>query len=383
MQRQNLKLKISNFKLWFLAFSIQLLVVFGLCGCAVVDLFTPEGPPSYEQVSQSYCRTKLKTSSSADVLAVIHLPEYELLSQSKSVVASLGQKKKGYKTWLNMVAFDENKLTAQRKYLFIVDEKPKALFVEPWASLRFDCEMVLEPEILDEPYSNENARRIATLRQVLKNARKDIDELGQDNKMIAVSGMLINQGLEAILVKLDSSPALATGLNTPAGVEFSHMTCREVGMNITEEDLIKTYAVKDVMDTRPASIAQDLPLHQILEVFSTTDSVYYPVINAQSQIIGVITIADIKEMFANQDVAGWLLACDVAEPVLDKTTPEKPLDEAIERMRQYDLETMPVVDSDDTNKLVGVLDYRKTLRKISAEVLRRRKLTDEMALQTG
>jgi CBS domain-containing protein len=157
----------------------------------------------------------------------------------------------------------------------------------------------------------------------------------------------------------------------------------EVGMNVTEEDLIKSYTVRDVMDTKPTSIAQDLPLHRILEVFSTTESLYYPVIDSQSRIIGIITIADIKEMFANQDVAGWLLACDVAEPVLDKTTPKKPLEEAIEQMRQYDLDSMPVVAGDDGDKLVGVLDYRKTLRKISAEVLHRRKQADEMALAKG
>ena len=157
----------------------------------------------------------------------------------------------------------------------------------------------------------------------------------------------------------------------------------EVGMNVTEEDLIKTYTVKDVMDAKPTSIAQDLPLHQILEVFSASESVYYPVIDSQSRIIGIITIADIKEMFANQDVAGWLLACDVAEPVRDRTTPDKPLEGAMEQMRRYDLENMPVVASDDSDELVGVLDHSKALRKISAEVLHRRKTADEMAAATA
>jgi Kef-type K+ transport system membrane component KefB len=169
----------------------------------------------------------------------------------------------------------------------------------------------------------------------------------------------------------------------PMLVKLGVKKAGEVGMNVTEEDLIKTYTVKDVMDAKPTNIAQDLPLHQILEVFSTSDSVYYPVIDSQSQIIGIITIADIKEMFANQDVAGWLLACDVAEPVLDKTTPNRPLEEAIEWMRRYSVENMPVVTGDGNDTLVGVLDYSKALRKISAEVLHRRRLADEMVAATG
>jgi predicted transcriptional regulator len=88
-------------------------------------------------------------------------------------------------------------------------------------------------------------------------------------------------------------------------------------------------------------------------------------------------------MFANQDVAGWLLACEVAEPVRDKTTPDKSLEEIIEHMRRYHLENIPVVAGKDSDKLVGVLDYSKTLRKISAEVLHRREMADGLAMATG
>ena len=169
----------------------------------------------------------------------------------------------------------------------------------------------------------------------------------------------------------------------PMFVKYGVKKAGEVGLNITEEDLIKTYKVGDVMEKEPTSIAEDLPLHQILEIFSTSDSVYYPVIDSGSRVRGKITIAGIKEMFANQDVAGWLLACDVAEPVLDKTTSEKSLEEVMELMRRYELEHISVVADEASNKLVGVLDYRRVLRNISAEVLSRRKQADEMALGTA
>ncbi len=239
MQNQNLKCKISSFELWFLVFTFQLLVVLGLYGCSVLESFRPEGPPYDKQLSERYNRTKLKESSSADVLAAIHRPEYELLSQSKSVVASSGQKKKGHKIWFNMVAFDENELTAKRKYLFIVDDRPNIL-EEPRKYLSFDCEMVLESEVLEKPYANENARRIAILKQVLANVRRDIDEVGRDNKVLDTGGMLINQALETVLVKLDSSPVLATRLSEPAGVDFSHINLGSGKIRLLVEDDIIT-----------------------------------------------------------------------------------------------------------------------------------------------
>ncbi len=157
----------------------------------------------------------------------------------------------------------------------------------------------------------------------------------------------------------------------------------EVGLNITEEDLIKDSKVADVMEREPVKISQDVPLDEILEVFGKTDSVYYPVVDGRGRLIGEISIAGIKEMFANRDVAGWLLACDVAEQVQDRTTPAKALDEVLEHMSQYDLGHLPVVAGEGSDELVGVLDYSRAMRKISAEVLNRRKTADGLVLAGG
>jgi len=186
-----------------------------------------------------------------------------------------------------------------------------------------------------------------------------------------------------IIITVVMTETLIIELLGPILVKVGVKKAGEVGMNVTEEDLIKMYTVADVMDKSPTSIKEDLPLQQILGVFSTSESVYYPVIDAQSRITGVITIPDIKEMFANQDVAGWLLACDVAEPVREKTTPDEPLEEIIEHMRRYHLENITVVAGEDSDELVGVLDYSKVLRKISAEVLHKREKADGLAVSTG
>lgn len=197
---------------------------FALWGCPVVEYLKKDEPPFDEELAASYHQTRLRESSSADVLAMIHRPEYEVLSQSKSVVASTGQKKKGHQMWFNMVAFDENKAAAERKYFFVVDEKGKDFLFGPKRSLKFDSQMVLESDILDEPYANENAMRIAILQQLLKNFRSDIDELAQDNKTLDVCGMLVNQTLQTVLQKLEASPSLASKLSDADGLDFDHMT---------------------------------------------------------------------------------------------------------------------------------------------------------------
>ena len=194
-------------------------------GCEPGDFFgffVPEGPPSNKEIYSRYRQTVLKQSTSADVLSVFGTPKYALLSQSKSIVALCGDKKKGKKMWFNMVSFDENELIAKRKYVFISDERPKQLFVTPWEGVDFGCQMILSKEFLDEPYANENARRVAILKQVEADTRKDTSEVGADNAMLSLCGMMAGQGMGSLLTKLDGSPAFASRLSEPNGLEFEH-----------------------------------------------------------------------------------------------------------------------------------------------------------------
>ncbi len=192
------------------------------CGCSYVEQGASFVPP-YESAA-GYRKVALNASTSADVLMAISKPESELLSQSKSVIASQGMKKRGRKLWLTMVAFDENELAAKRKYFFVVDEKAENILLLPKRRLDFDIGMAMDRKILDEPYANENARRIAILKRVIENSRRDTNEVAPDNKVIGICGALINQTLTTVLQRLEESPVLASKLSSSNGFGFDHIT---------------------------------------------------------------------------------------------------------------------------------------------------------------
>ncbi|MGD0552820.1 MAG: hypothetical protein ABSB25_09230 [Sedimentisphaerales bacterium] len=197
-------------------------------GCNAGDPFVflvREGPPINKQIYAQYQQTTLKQSTSAEVLSrfVTLTPKDALLSQSKSIAAIAGTTKFGHKMWFNIVTFDESELIAKRKYYFISHERPKQLFVEPWEGVDFGCQMVLSKETLEQPYADENARRIAVLKKVDADTRKDTMDIGADNATLSLSGMMAGQGMESLLVKLNASPALAARLSEPNGLEFDHI----------------------------------------------------------------------------------------------------------------------------------------------------------------
>ncbi len=204
---------------------LALVLLGNLSGCGVYRTIMHGKPPYDEHLYEIYSQSKLRVSTVSDVktFGLAYQPQNELLSQSQSVIVSQGQKRKGTTIWLNMIAFDQNKQTANRKYIFIVDDKYN-LLEEPKKNLSFDCAMVMEEADLAGPHANENAFRIALLKRILQKIHADINQVASDNKMLDICGMMVNQSFEAAQVKLKSSPAYASKLKNPAGMEFSHMS---------------------------------------------------------------------------------------------------------------------------------------------------------------
>jgi len=217
---------------------LLLVAVAFFSGCAVP--IAREG-----SVFDRYYVTMLKFTSSSDILGMIHEDEEEILSQSESVVASWGEKEDGKQFWFNIVSFDEEDLTAIRKYAFLVDEKTAGgWFVlpkyGPSTRLRFDAEAVIAVEVLDEPYPNDNFKKIAILRELASGFGDDIGQLTAEGRTLRSSSMMIKQAVNAILTKLDESPALAIRLAEPAGLSFDHMTIGKSRVRmLIEDDIVK------------------------------------------------------------------------------------------------------------------------------------------------
>jgi hypothetical protein len=185
----------------------------------------------------------LKQSSSAEVLSVIQ-HENDFLSQSESVVAAWGDKRKGSMLWFSAVAFDEDFLTAKRKYSFVADERIHGYFVIPAQKLRFDLQAVFDPKVLAEPYANENARRIAVLKQLLKDYSSDIIQLAPDSQTLTSGSMMARRVVNTVITKLEQNPAYAIKLDEPNGLDFDHPVLGKGRARLVITDDIATLTIK-------------------------------------------------------------------------------------------------------------------------------------------
>jgi CBS domain-containing protein len=150
----------------------------------------------------------------------------------------------------------------------------------------------------------------------------------------------------------------------------------EVGLNITEADLLHEFSVSNVMDTKSPTIPAGTTLNEVITIVSSTDNYFYPVVGFENKLAGTITLDGIRKTFATQELNDWLIALDIAEPVAVKLTADVPLAEGLERMRKANLEYAPVVASAQDDTFVAMLDEQTVQRQLTAEMLARQKAVE-------
>jgi hypothetical protein len=244
----------------------------GLAGCA----YSPSLRVSYAQMAVPYDRTQLRTSTTLDVLNLARDPAYQIdrkkieavpVTQSDTAVAFSGRSQDGLVTWLNLVVFDEYRMTAQRKYFFCIDEravtvpeKPNDHLIPPRKGILFYAGFVLDPEVLTTPYATEEARRIALIHWLAEQFQRDLTALTgrrrdptQGNKYVEVSGMTVRQMFQGLLAELDRSPDLARNLDRDQGVEFPHMSLGEGRICMLVENDTGTMKIRVNLPMSPAT----------------------------------------------------------------------------------------------------------------------------------
>jgi len=162
----------------------------------------------------------------------------------------------------------------------------------------------------------------------------------------------------------------------PLAMRIAITGAGEAGLNITEEDIIRESKAKDIMDTTIPLIYENVSLTEILKTFSETDNLYYPVVDKNKKLLGVITVDHIKNSLATRGLDSFLLAYDLMEPVIAKASPVLPMVEVKEILSRYNLEYLPVVSAKD--EVLGFLERRQISRKISTKLIELQKQAEAL-----
>ncbi len=168
-----------------------------------------------------------------------------------------------------------------------------------------------------------------------------------------------------------TATTLCVQLIGPAFVKLAIKKSGEMGRNVTEEDVMAEWTVRDVVDRGVVPLQEGTPLEEVAQRFAEQDTFVYPVVSDEGNIIGVLTFDLLKELLVDRDSWQWLLVGDVMQPVQEHLLAETKLSEALAEMQNMQAEALPVIESIESEKLLGVLDLRAARRTVGAELVRR------------
>jgi CIC family chloride channel protein len=110
----------------------------------------------------------------------------------------------------------------------------------------------------------------------------------------------------------------------------------------------------DVVDFR-------IPFKEILRIIINSKYGDVFVVNAEKRLLGIITLKDVRQTLMDNDLVDLLIAQDLIMqvPVVRESDP---LTLAISKIKQYEIEIIPVVSDRDGTTLAGIITYKDILQ---------------------
>lgn len=141
----------------------------------------------------------------------------------------------------------------------------------------------------------------------------------------------------------------------------------ETGVNITEEDVINTSKVRDFLaNSDCVKIREDMPVQQVIQVFSEGDNLYYPAVDKDDRLVGIISVDNIKNtLMYSLELVDVLVAHDLMEHSPSTCTPNQSMRSVFDIITEKNLEYIPVVENE---KVIGILETRLVRKAIARKI---------------
>ncbi len=147
-----------------------------------------------------------------------------------------------------------------------------------------------------------------------------------------------------------------------------------VEINVMESIFVKEVSRKDFK-----YVKMNDNFTQIINHIIKGKATEYPVVDSQGFVRGIISIHDIKDyLFERDSLQDILIAGDILNIHFETLNPSDNCNNALDKMRKYDLEGLPVNDGVNDRKIIGMI-WRKDILDAYQKEIDRREITSSFA----
>jgi len=125
-----------------------------------------------------------------------------------------------------------------------------------------------------------------------------------------------------------------------------------------EQNILQNILVESVMRPEVLIVKENTVLTDIIRAFQENNASYLHVVNHSDELSGVISFRDIRQILAEASLAHLIIAKDVATSPVITVTPAENLEDALSKLRSTGVSQLPVVERDDSKRVMGTIDNK-------------------------
>jgi CIC family chloride channel protein len=129
------------------------------------------------------------------------------------------------------------------------------------------------------------------------------------------------------------------------------------------KDVLEEIRVREIFraDATFKSVGENLTLREFIPIMTAVDQQSFPVVNSESEITGVISIGDVREILVERGLDDLLLVGEIADDEIPSVTLDDDLATVLRLLTEHEVDTLPVVESETKAKLMGLIRRRDVL----------------------
>jgi CIC family chloride channel protein len=147
----------------------------------------------------------------------------------------------------------------------------------------------------------------------------------------------------------------------------------------TESNIMESIFIKEVYTREYDSIHISDNFNKVVNKVIHGRGRKFPVVNDNNEVMGIILTDTIKDyLFEKETLKDLLVASDLLSPKFDKVSISDNCQTALDKMKHHDYDGLAVVESEGSNKLIGMV-WRKDIQVEYDKEVERRDISSSLA----
>jgi CIC family chloride channel protein len=144
-------------------------------------------------------------------------------------------------------------------------------------------------------------------------------------------------------------------------------------------DLLEGIKVSDVPLRLRQTVPESMPLREILRLLPETRQNYFPVTDSNNRLVGIFSTDDVRSYLYDETIWQLAVARDVMTSKLVSVAPDDDLNTALRRFTELNLDELPVLATNDSGKLMGMLRRKDVITVYNRRLLDQKQASLEHA----